>query len=108
MGNDKRRPGRSAILGYPEDPLLCPGTQEGWQGGEFGDGAARKGSPKDHCGIRIGPVGNEQKQTDLRRNGPGRISKIPEDIQRRTIPPISATTTMGPRDRLASGSPKYN
>src|SRR6266581_428503 len=108
MGNDERRPGRSAILGNPEDPLLRPGTRKGWQGGEFGDGAKRKGSPKDYCGIRIGPVSKRQNEADLRRNGPGRISKVSEDIQRRTIPSISAKTTMGPRNRPTSGSPKHN
>src|SRR6266702_4707210 len=108
MGNDERRPGRSAILGNPEDPLLRPGTRKGWQGSKFGDGVKRKGSPKDYCGIRIGPVSKRQNETDLRRNGPGRISKVSEDIQRRTIPSISAKTAMGPRDRPTSGSPKYN
>src|SRR6266702_1564736 len=108
MGDDERRPGRSAILGYPEDPLLRPGTRKGWQGSEVGDGVKRKDSPKNHCGIRIGPVGKRQNKTDLRRNGPRRISKISEDIQRRTIPPIPAKTTMGSCNRPASGSPKYN
>src|SRR6266702_2849139 len=108
MGNDERRPGRSAILGYPEDPLLRPGTRRGWQGSEYGDGAKRKGSPKNHCGIRIGPVGKRQNKTDLRRNGPGRISRISEDIQRRTVPLIPAKTTMGSQNRPTPGSPKHN
>src|SRR6266702_7621698 len=108
MGNDERRPGRSAVLGNPEDPLLRPGTRSGWRGSEFGDGAKRKGSLKNHCGIGIGPVGKRQNETDLRRNGPGGISKVPEDIQRRTIPSIPAKTTMGSRNRPTSGSPKYN
>src|SRR6266702_436967 len=98
MGDDERRPGGSAILGYLEDPLLCPRTRRGWQGSEFGDGVKRKDSLKNHCGIRIGPVGNEQNKADLRRNGPGRISKVPEDIQRGTIPLIPAKATMGSRN----------
>src|SRR6266581_6159577 len=108
MGNNERRTGRSAILGNPEDPLLRPGTHEGWRGSEFGDGAKRKSSPKDYCGIRIGPVIKRQNEADLRRNGTGRISKISKDIQRRTIPSIPAETTMGPRNRPTSGSPKHN
>src|SRR6266702_8785935 len=108
MGDDDRRPGRGAIFGNPEDPLLRPGTREGWQGSEFGDGVNRKGSPKDYCGIRIGPVSKRQNETDLRRNGPGGISKVSEDIQRRTIPPVPTKTAMGPRNRPASGSPEHN
>src|SRR6266702_2809214 len=108
MGDDERRPGRSAIFGNPEDALLCPGTRKGWRGSEFGDGVKRKDSPKDYCGIRIGPGRKRQNETDLRRNGPGRISKISKDIQRRAIPPVPAKTAMGPRNRPASGSPKHN
>src|SRR6266702_6275773 len=108
MGNDERRPGRSAIFGYPEDPLLYPGTRKGWPGSEFGDGVQRNDTPKNQCGIGIGQVGNGQKETNLRRNGPEGISKIPKDIQRRTVPPIPAKTTMGPCDRLTPGSTTYD
>src|SRR6266702_912849 len=99
MGDNERRPRSSTILGYLEDPLLRPGTRRGWRGDEFGDGVERNDSPKNHCGIRIGPVGYGQKEANLRRNGSGRISKISEDIQRRTIPSIPAKTTMGSRNR---------
>src|SRR6266702_750698 len=68
MGNDERRPGRSAIFGYPEDPLLYPGTRKGWPGSEFGDVVQRNYSPKNDCGNGIVPVCSRYKKKEHRVN----------------------------------------
>src|SRR6266702_4858770 len=98
MGDRKRRSGFGAIRGNPERPRPSPGTLQRRLGGEFGDGVRKSDSPKDHCGIRISPVGHRQTEASVRRNGSGRIPKISKGIQRSNVASIPASKNIGPRN----------
>src|SRR6266702_3414184 len=108
MGENQQRSGGGAIFGHPELPCWRPGTYRRWRDCEFGAGVHKSDSLKDHCSLRISSVGHEQNEMDLRRDGPKGISKIPKDIQRRTVAPIPTETTMGPRNQTTSRSAQYD